>query len=481
VVSAVNAYGESADSAEAVATTPELVAHLTFDETSGTTAADASPNGFDGTLANGPVWANGMLANSVLLDGIDDYVSLPTGVVGYVGDFTISTWVYLNSVTTWTRIFDFGSGTTKYMFLTPQNGGTGVPRFTITDGGIGAEQIIDGTSPLSAGVWTHVAVTWSGGTGILYVDGIAVGSNASMSLYPAALGDTTQNYIGKSQWNDPTINGAVDDFQIVGRALSAAEIATLATDTTAPAAPTGLVATAGDSSVSLDWADNAELDLASYSVYRSTTSGSGYAAIVTGLTASDYLDPAAANGTTYYYVVTALDTSANESAESSEASASPAGTTTWTELVYDDFESGIGNYSDGGGDCSWANSGYSPQGSRSMDIQDNSGTSSSFWLTSGLDVATPGYTQLQLDFSFQAVSMENGEDFWLQYYDGSTWQTVASYAQSIDFDNNVVYDISLIIDETSYTFPSNMQIRFMCDASGNSDDVYIDQVRISAK
>jgi hypothetical protein len=295
------------------------------------------------------------------------------------------------------------------------------------------------------------------------------------------LGDTTQNYIGKSQWNDPTINGAVDDFQIVGRALSAAEIATLATDTTAPAAPTGLVATAGDSSVSLDWADNAELDLASYSVYRSTTSGSGYAAIVTGLTASDYLDPAAANGTTYYYVVTALDTSANESAESSEASASPAGTTTWTELVYDDFESGIGNYSDGGGDCSWANSGYSPQGSRSMDIQDNSGTSSSFWLTSGLDVATPGYTQLQLDFSFQAVSMENGEDFWLQYYDGSTWQTVASYAQSIDFDNNVVYDISLIIDETSYTFPSNMQIRFMCDASGNSDDVYIDQVRISAK
>ncbi|MCB1130149.1 MAG: hypothetical protein KDN05_03410 [Verrucomicrobiae bacterium] len=97
-----------------------------------------------------------------------------------------------------------------------------------------------------------------------------------------------------------------------------------AQDTTPPAAPTGLAATAGDGSVTLDWADNSEPDLASYTVYRSITSGSGFASIATGLAVSDYTDNTAVNGTTYYYVVTATDTSSNESVVSGEASATPA-------------------------------------------------------------------------------------------------------------------------------------------------------------
>ncbi|WP_346188836.1 Ig-like domain-containing protein [Rubritalea halochordaticola] len=94
-------------------------------------------------------------------------------------------------------------------------------------------------------------------------------------------------------------------------------------DTSAPAAPATLVATAGDGSVSLDWADNAEPDLVSYSVYRSMTSGSGYLPIATGLTMSGYIDGTALNGTTYYYVVTATDSSGNESGGSAETSATP--------------------------------------------------------------------------------------------------------------------------------------------------------------
>ncbi|WP_169853159.1 DUF7594 domain-containing protein [Anaerohalosphaera lusitana] len=96
-------------------------------------------------------------------------------------------------------------------------------------------------------------------------------------------------------------------------------------DTTPPAAPTGLGATAGDGSVSLDWTDNSEGDLESYTVYRSTTSGSGYAAVAQGVSSSDYTDNTVTNGTTYYYVVTAIDTSSNESGYSSEVSATPQG------------------------------------------------------------------------------------------------------------------------------------------------------------
>jgi len=91
-----------------------------------------------------------------------------------------------------------------------------------------------------------------------------------------------------------------------------------------PAAPTGLTATAGDTQVSLDWNDNGESDLAGYNVYRSTTLGTGYVKVNgTLLASSDYLDSGLANGTTYYYVVAAVDTGSNPSGYSSEVSATP--------------------------------------------------------------------------------------------------------------------------------------------------------------
>jgi len=90
-----------------------------------------------------------------------------------------------------------------------------------------------------------------------------------------------------------------------------------------PSAPGGLVAVPGDHLVSLNWSDNAEDDLAGYSVYRSTNSGIYGAALVTNLVSSDYVDHTVSNGTTYYYVVTASDTNSNESATSGEASATP--------------------------------------------------------------------------------------------------------------------------------------------------------------
>jgi len=95
-------------------------------------------------------------------------------------------------------------------------------------------------------------------------------------------------------------------------------------DVTAPAAPANLAATPGDATVALSWDANAEGDLAAtpYTIYRSTTSGSGFSAIGTSATNS-YNDNTAANFTTYYYVVTAKDTSNNESVDSSEVSAMP--------------------------------------------------------------------------------------------------------------------------------------------------------------
>jgi hypothetical protein len=98
-------------------------------------------------------------------------------------------------------------------------------------------------------------------------------------------------------------------------------------DTTAPAAPTGLSATSGNSMVSLNWNDNNENDLAGYNIYRSTNSGSGYGKLNSSLlTSSDYIDYDVDGYVTYYYIVTAIDTSLNESNDSSEVSATPTDT-----------------------------------------------------------------------------------------------------------------------------------------------------------
>jgi hypothetical protein len=230
VVSANTAVGESLNSNEAEASRISMHAYLNFDETRGTTATDVTTNGWTGTLVNGPLWKAGKYNNAVDLDGTNDYVRLPTGVVDGLTDFTVAAWVYLDAVSTWSRVFDFGTGTSVNMFLTPRNGSTNTVRFAITTSGAGGEQQINGTAALPSGAWTHVAVTLSSSTGILYVNGAEVGRNGSMSLTPDSLGATTQNYIGKSQYADPYLNGRVDDFRIYSSALSPSEVGALASN-----------------------------------------------------------------------------------------------------------------------------------------------------------------------------------------------------------------------------------------------------------
>jgi hypothetical protein len=90
--------------------------------------------------------------------------------------------------------------------------------------------------------------------------------------------------------------------------------------TTVPAAPTGLMATAGNGQVSLSWSASAAATL--YYLKRATASGGPYTQI-SSPTATTYTDTGLTNGTTYFYVVSAYN-SAGESSNSSQASATPA-------------------------------------------------------------------------------------------------------------------------------------------------------------
>jgi hypothetical protein len=228
VVTAQTPSGTSAASNEATAVTAvQLLAYLALDDGSGVTAADSSGKGHAGTLVNGASWASGKKGGAVSLNGSNGYLSLPADIVSDVADITVAAWVFWNASGTWARVFDFGSGAGHYMMLAAR-GSSGFPRFAMTVNGGSGEQGIDSNTALPLGQWVHVAVTLSGKTGTLYLDGNPVGSNPAMVLAPFRLGSTSQNWIGRSQYaSDPYFNGLVDEFRIYRGALSAAEIAAL--------------------------------------------------------------------------------------------------------------------------------------------------------------------------------------------------------------------------------------------------------------
>ncbi|MCR9253997.1 MAG: endonuclease [bacterium] len=140
------------------------------------------------------------------------------------------------------------------------------------------------------------------------------------------------------------------------------------------------------------------------------------------------------------------------------------------------FESGWDGWIDGGSDCFRYSGSRSWEGSYSIRLRDNSGTGSAM-TSSSYDLS--GWDRVEVEFYFYSYSMENGEDFWVRYFDGSSWNTVETYARGTDFENNSFYVATVEISSASYNMASNAQFRFQCDASGNADHIYIDEVTIT--
>ena len=200
-------------------------AYVSFNETTGTFAEDIW-GGYHGTLAATAAHGVGYTAGALKLDGsATSYANLGEGLLTNLNDFTIATWVKMDALSNWMRIFDFGNGTSNYMFLTAQSnvsGGKSTIRYGIKNGG--SEQSINYGYTFPLNTWTHFAITQAGDTASLYINGQLVASNNAITIKPSNLGKTNLNYIGKSQWNDPLLKGSIDEFKIFNRALNAFEL-----------------------------------------------------------------------------------------------------------------------------------------------------------------------------------------------------------------------------------------------------------------
>jgi Fibronectin type III domain len=177
-----------------------------------------------------------------------------------------------------------------------------------------------------------VTLTWTASSG-------AVGYNvkratASGGPYTKLGSPTSPGYTDSTVTNGTTYYYVVSSLN-PGESANSAEVAATPKGPTAPpAAPTNLAATAGDTTITLTW--TASTGATSYHVKRSSTSGGPYTQIAAP-TATTYTDTGLTDGTTYYYVVSAVN-SVGESANSAQISAVPSPpppTTfgTWTDVT----------------------------------------------------------------------------------------------------------------------------------------------------
>ena len=149
----------------------------------------------------------------------------------------------------------------------------------------------------------------------------------------------------------------------------------------------------------------------------------------------------------------------------------------YTLIQSDNFEASYGNWNDGGTDATRLNNAtYANSGTFSIRLRDN--TSTSVMSTNNLNLAA--YTEVKVDFSYIVNSFDNSnEDFWLQVSTngGSSYTTVEEWNLNDEFQNLQRKNESVTVQGP---FTSNTRFRFRCDASGDGDQVYIDDVVINA-
>jgi hypothetical protein len=150
------------------------------------------------TVANGASYSTATNGGSSSLAGGGAYLkSVASAGLSFNGDFTIECWVKTTTISLdpyGRRIWSFGSaGTAAEIDLDFYNGSAITTNACVSVGNVGA--VIVGTIAVADGNWHHVAVTRSGSSIKLFVDGVQSGSTYTSSATFSA-GATNGMYIG---------------------------------------------------------------------------------------------------------------------------------------------------------------------------------------------------------------------------------------------------------------------------------------------
>ena len=209
------------------------VAWWKLDERSGVTVTDASPSGLTGA-ATGGSWEAGRLDGGLRLDGarqqvygVDEKNMLPSGD----SPRSLAAWVKVESTN--------GDTTGIVHFGQPADVGVrdAFRLFLLADGrpafahqgyaGLGDDRSLATGGKINDGQWHHLAGTFDGSQGVLYLDG-APQSAVTMAVDAKSSGRKTRWAIGNHLGQIGTgFRGVIDDVRIWPRPLEAPEVAAL--------------------------------------------------------------------------------------------------------------------------------------------------------------------------------------------------------------------------------------------------------------
>jgi hypothetical protein len=216
-----------------------LVGHWKLDESSGTTAADSSGLGNDGTLVNctPTLWAptGGQTDGALGFDGGDDYADCGSSASLMPAAFTIAFWVKADEVRIQVPVDKFPTGSGYGWSVKLRD--NGAVWFNIGSEGGGAMGYWGPAGEYTANTWYHLAGSYDGAVIAFYIDGVQVHTeNATPTLdataIPLIFG--TSNKTPKEYFK-----GQLDDVRLYNRALSAAEVVDVMNNTggTPPSVP----------------------------------------------------------------------------------------------------------------------------------------------------------------------------------------------------------------------------------------------------
>lgn len=215
-----------------------LVAHFSFDESTGTVATNLKDNNKNGSYVGSCTHPAGHLGGAVGLrnsnvttTGSSEWIELPAGLLSNLSATTVSLWVRdLSTSRSGGRLLDFSSGTAEEIYFAPDevNATTSLAGGHLGGTHAGAKFVDLWTSSavFTDKNWHHVAFAWSAASIELYIDGSLSGSKTSPGVLPSALGATTPDWLGRTL-NDAflALYAEIDDLRIYDRALTANEIA----------------------------------------------------------------------------------------------------------------------------------------------------------------------------------------------------------------------------------------------------------------
>lgn len=200
-----------------------LVAAYGFEEGSGSSVADASGQDNDGDI-DGATWTtSGKFGNALDFDGVNDLVLVSdSSSLALDSAMTLSAWVRPASSANVRRpvVSKSGNGAEGIWGLTSRSPNTG-PGLGVRRAG--GWQVASSPTVLDEDEWVHLAATWDGSTGRIYVDGDLA---ASGTIDGTALTSTGAMKIGASNLiaMDNFFDGLIDEVRVYNRALSTQEI-----------------------------------------------------------------------------------------------------------------------------------------------------------------------------------------------------------------------------------------------------------------